>query len=129
MSEMRFATLTTVIIILSYIVAMTVSSLERVLGFVGATGSTGISFILPGLLYYKISDPNGAPHQRLMKEDDDEAEAEQAEDGEAAGILPSKRLGWRSSILRKLSLCLAIYGFLVMAVCLTTNFILIAREK
>lgn len=127
MSEARFATITTAIIILSYIVAMTVSSLERVLGFVGATGSTGISFILPGLLYYKISNPEGAPHQKLMKEDDEvEAERTGVEVGE---LSTSARSGWRTKILRRAALGLAMYGFVVMAVCLTTNFILIARER
>jgi len=127
MSEARFATLTTIIIVLSYIVAMTVSSLERVLGFVGATGSTGISFILPGLLYYKISDPNGAPHQRLLKEDD---EAEAAQNGlEGSGQASRTRSSWRNNLLRRCALALAIWGFLVMVVCLTTNSILIAREK
>ena len=37
----------------------------------GSTGSTAISFILPGLFYYKISDPESIHHQRLTKEDDD----------------------------------------------------------
>src|SRR5438045_3214491 len=72
-SETRFAAITTVIIVLSYFVAMTVSSLDKVLAYVGSTGSTSISFILPGLFYYKISAPDSIHHQRLMKEDDDEA--------------------------------------------------------
>lgn len=71
MSELRFALLTTIILILAYTVALTVTSLERVLAYVGATGSTAISFILPGLFYYKISDPDSIHHQRLTKEDDD----------------------------------------------------------
>lgn len=68
---MRFAILTTLILILSYGVALTVISLERVLAYVGSTGSTSISFILPGLFYYKISDPESIHQQRLAKEDDD----------------------------------------------------------
>ncbi|CAD0021779.1 unnamed protein product, partial [Aureobasidium pullulans] len=113
MSDRRFAVITTVIIILSYIVAMTVSSLSVVLAYVGSTGSTSISFILPGLFYYKISSPDSPHHQRLLKEDDDE---------EADGEGESAAGGWNSgSILRKLSLTLAIYGFLVMIVCLITN--------
>jgi amino acid permease len=71
LSETRFAAITTAIIILSYIVAMTVSSLEKVLAYVGSTGSTSISFILPGLFYYKISSPDSALHQKLLKEEDD----------------------------------------------------------
>ncbi|KAH0296861.1 hypothetical protein KCU71_g13700, partial [Aureobasidium melanogenum] len=111
MSDRRFAIITTAIIILSYIVAMTVSSLSVVLAYVGSTGSTSISFILPGLFYYKISSPDSPHHQRLLKEDDDE-EAEV--DGEVVSG------GW-NNILRKLSLGLAIYGLLVMVVCLITN--------
>lgn len=71
MSDMRFALLSTLILVLSYVVALTVVSLERVLAYVGSTGSTSISFILPGLFYYKISDPNSVHHQRLAKTDDD----------------------------------------------------------
>ncbi|KAL2022949.1 hypothetical protein VTK56DRAFT_4164 [Thermocarpiscus australiensis] len=71
MSELRFALITSAILILSYITALNVSSLDRVLAYVGSTGSTAISFILPGLFYYKISDPDSIYHQRLSKEDDD----------------------------------------------------------
>ncbi|PSK42422.1 Vacuolar amino acid transporter 5 [Elsinoe australis] len=80
MSETRFAAITTAIIVFSYIVAMTVSSLEKVLAYVGSTGSTSISFILPGLFYYKISSPDSPLHQKLLKEDDDEDEYESADD-------------------------------------------------
>lgn len=71
MSDVRFAVLSTIIIVLAYIVSLTVVSLERMLAYVGSTGSTSISFILPGLFYYKISDPNSIHQQRLTKEDDD----------------------------------------------------------
>lgn len=71
MSELRFALITSGILILSYFTAINVSSLDRVLAYVGSTGSTAISFILPGLFYYKISDPESIHHQRLTKEDDD----------------------------------------------------------
>lgn len=71
MSDLRFAAITTAILVLSYVTALTVSSLDRVLAYVGSTGSTAISFILPGLFYYKISDPDSPHHQRLSKEDDD----------------------------------------------------------
>jgi len=43
MSDWRFASITTAIIVGTYLVAMTVSSLERVLAYVGSTGSTSIS--------------------------------------------------------------------------------------
>ena len=148
--ETRFAVITTAIIILSYIVAMTVSSLEAVLAYVGSTGSTAISFILPGLFYYKISSPDSSLHQRLLKEEDDydaDEEEEAGEDGRgedegllsgsgilsasgmlsASGILKKTKF-FRRELLRKLSLALAIYGMVVMVVCLFTNtFFLVAH--
>ncbi|KAK5636242.1 hypothetical protein RRF57_011954 [Xylaria bambusicola] len=80
MSELRFAILTTILLVLAYTVALTVTSLERVLAYVGSTGSTAISFILPGLFYYKISDPDSIHHQRLLKEDDDALSVAASED-------------------------------------------------
>ncbi|CDK27835.1 unnamed protein product [Kuraishia capsulata CBS 1993] len=50
----KFVVITTIILIGSYLVAMTVSSLEHILAFVGSTGSTSISFILPGIFGYKL---------------------------------------------------------------------------
>lgn len=119
--ETRFAVITTIIIVLSYFVAMTVSSLDKVLAYVGSTGSTSISFILPGLFYYKISAPDSIHHQRLAKEDDDEYQ-EDANTGDAAVTSASARRPILSdALLRQLALGLAIYGFLVMIVCLFTN--------
>jgi hypothetical protein len=71
MGKTRFAVLTSAIVLLTYFVAMSVSSLERVLAYVGSTGSTSISFILPGLFYYKISDPDSLLHQQLLKAEQD----------------------------------------------------------
>ncbi|KAI4200814.1 MAG: hypothetical protein LQ346_002295 [Caloplaca aetnensis] len=121
MSDTRFAAITTAIIVLSYIVAMTVSSLEKVLAYVGSTGSTSISFILPGLFYYKISSPDSPHHQRLMKEDDDEEEDQGDEDEGLLGGGGFKGGLWRKRLLRRLSLGLALYGVLVMVTCLITN--------
>lgn len=141
MSDARFAAITTVIIVLSYIVAMTVSSLEAVLSYVGSTGSTSISFILPGLFYYKISSPESDTQQRLMKEDDEaEVDALSDDDDEEAGeglltasglllssgIINRSTRHWRRAVLRKLSLALAIYGAVVMIVCLVTNTFFLA---
>lgn len=118
MSDIRFASITTTIIILSYIVAMTVSSLDRVLAYVGSTGSTSISFILPGLFYYKISSPDSVHHQRLLKEENDDLIES---DGESLfGGTLEKGSEWHG-VLRKLSLALVIYGLIVMAVCLGVN--------
>jgi amino acid permease len=141
MSELRFAIITTAIIILSYIVAMTVSSLDKVLAYVGSTGSTSISFILPGLFYYKISSPDSPHHQRLMKEDDDEdyeAASDSGDDLNSPVEAPltwqdswsSKVRGkqWRRAVIRRLSLALAVYGLCVMTVCLVTNVYFHTKE-
>lgn len=140
MSDLRFSVITTTILVLSYVVAMTVSSLEAVLAYVGSTGSTSISFILPGLFYYKISSPDSPAHQRLMKEDDEAAEGIFSDDGDdddldnqahsltESGILRRGTRHWRKAVLRKLSLALAIYGVIVMIVCLITNSLFIASH-
>ena len=119
-TETRFATITTIIIIFSYIVAMTVSSLEKVLAYVGSTGSTSISFILPGLFFYKISDPNSPHHQRLLKEDDEEDQEYGNDDNDDATVTP-RRAGWSRQLMRKLALALAMYGVGVMIICLISN--------
>lgn len=117
--ELRFALITTVIIVMSYIVAMTVSSLDKVLAYVGSTGSTSISFILPGLFYYKISAPESIHHQRLAKDEDEDESGSDTEGFTGSRGLSSNH--WRKTILRKLSLALAIYGLFVMILCLGTN--------
>ncbi|UKZ56695.1 hypothetical protein TrVGV298_010536 [Trichoderma virens] len=152
MSDLRFALITTIILTLAYITALSVSSLDRVLAFVGSTGSTSISFILPGLFYYKISDPESVHHQRLAKEDDD-MDGSDDSDVEDSGALAqsthsirsaasaaSNRSGsalrwrrkWRwdlehvdNGLLRKMALALAIYGMVVMVVCLVMNIFFI----
>lgn len=122
MGDIRFAAITTIIIILTYIVAMSVASLEKVLAYVGSTGSTSISFILPGLFYYKISSPDSPYHQRLMKEDDDGDDYEsEDESASLAGSAASLKGWWKKDLLRKLALALVGYGILVMVVCLATN--------
>jgi amino acid permease len=106
---------------------MSVSSLDKVLAYVGSTGSTSISFILPGLFYYKISAPDSTHHQRLTKEDDDDEYEESSEQGLLAqGTM--KAGAWRTMILRRMALALAAYGFVVMIVCLVTNtFFIVAH--
>ena len=156
MGETRFAAITTLIIILSYIVAMTVSSLEAVLAYVGSTGSTSISFILPGLFYYKISSPDNPLHQKLCKEEDDydydfedeegrrrsfSAGEDRDDDEEADTLLASwgflsisgrsimrRTKNLRRKTLRQLSLALSMYGVVVMVTCLTMNTFFIAAH-
>ncbi|KUL92468.1 hypothetical protein ZTR_02558 [Talaromyces verruculosus] len=144
MSDLRFAAITSTIIVLSFITAMTVTSLEAVLAYVGSTGSTSISFILPGLFYYKISSPDSAAHQQLMKEDDeangdvisdDEVSGDDQHQGllsgsgilSSSGILPGSRL--KKNLLRRLSLALSIYGIVVMVVCLSMNIFFHASKQ
>ena len=108
MSDTRFAALTSLILVMSYIVAMSVDSLETVLAYVGSTGSTAISFILPGIFYWKISDPNmeNLPHKI---DDDDEENFDE--------WLNSCQARW----IRRGAGLLVIWGFLVMSVCLIMN--------
>ncbi|RSH90642.1 hypothetical protein EHS25_001247 [Saitozyma podzolica] len=54
MTQRKFVFLTTVILVSGFLVALAVDELEVVLGFVGSTGSTIISFILPGFFYFKL---------------------------------------------------------------------------
>lgn len=41
-------------LVLSYLIALTVTDLGKVLAVVGATGSTTVSYVIPGLCYYLI---------------------------------------------------------------------------
>lgn len=49
-----FILITSGILLCSYLLAISVTSLARVLAIVGATGSTSISFILPGVFGYQL---------------------------------------------------------------------------
>ncbi|TPX36520.1 hypothetical protein SmJEL517_g01181 [Synchytrium microbalum] len=51
---LRFTVLTTVLVLSGYLLAVSVKSLGSILAFVGATGSTTICYILPGLLYHRL---------------------------------------------------------------------------
>lgn len=57
LTKNRFYIITTFIVTASYITAISVKSLAHVLAFVGSTGSTSISFILPGLFGYMLIKP------------------------------------------------------------------------
>ncbi|KAF8623030.1 hypothetical protein AX15_006542 [Amanita polypyramis BW_CC] len=54
MSSLKHTILTTAIIACGFTVAFMVDDLQLVLSFVGSTGSTMISFILPGIFYWKL---------------------------------------------------------------------------
>lgn len=112
--DTRFAIITTFIIVGTFMVAMSVSSLTKVLSYVGSTGSTSISFILPGLFYYKISHPE-SDNRHLLKDHDEEHDSEFGDE---------KGQTWQQIFLRKGALGLAIYGVVVMVVCLSVNLFL-----
>ncbi|KAI0046216.1 hypothetical protein FA95DRAFT_1520510 [Auriscalpium vulgare] len=62
MSPLKHTVLTTAIIASGFTIAYFVDDLQMVLSFVGATGSTTISFILPGLFYWQMTrnDPSAS---------------------------------------------------------------------
>ncbi|KAF7356256.1 Aa-trans domain-containing protein [Mycena venus] len=55
MSPLKHTILTAAIVISGFTIAFFVNDLQMVLSFVGSTGSTTISFILPGLFYWKLT--------------------------------------------------------------------------
>ncbi|EPS39671.1 hypothetical protein H072_6505 [Dactylellina haptotyla CBS 200.50] len=122
MSDMRFAIISTILIVSTYVTAMTVSSLERVLAYVGSTGSTSISFILPGLFYWRIARPGpGANKINHVGEGSDDENSD--EDGDGVILPPGVE---RESVmirrwLRRGAAVLMGYGFVVMTICLTMN--------
>ena len=54
MTPFKHTILTTVIVAAGFSIAFFVNDLQLVLSFVGSTGSTTISFILPGLFFWKV---------------------------------------------------------------------------
>jgi len=59
-SPYKHAALTAAVIMSGFSIAYFVDDLQMVLSFVGSTGSTTVSFILPGLFFWKLTrdDPN-----------------------------------------------------------------------
>lgn len=102
----RFVIITSVILCLSYLIAISVKSLAHVLAFVGSTGSTSISFILPGIFGYQLIGSEFIDHST----------------GPWADMPKKLRL------LKSLSLVLSIWGVLVMTVCLSATIFLGASE-
>ena len=114
---------------------MTVASLDRVLAFVGSTGSTAISFILPGIFYYRMTRPGGllprAPEDNTKDDDDDDADNASSISIDDAASLSSvgedsvagKQRARRKWIRRNFALVLVGYGAIIMAVCLTINIV------
>lgn len=53
-TNIEFYTVTAVFLFASFAVAMSVTNLGTVLELVGATGSTAVSYILPGAIYWRL---------------------------------------------------------------------------
>lgn len=87
--DRTFTIITTILLFLAYFLAISIKSFAFILAVVGATGSTAISFILPGLFGWKL----------IGSESND--------------------LNILEKILKYLSLVLVIWGFLVMILCLS----------
>lgn len=92
----RFIAITAGILIFSFLLAISVTSLARVLAVVGATGSTSISFILPGIFGYQLI---GSEH--------------------TTGQMPAQ-----TKALKNLSLVLACWGIFVLVTCLSATLLL-----
>lgn len=98
----KFIIITTIILVFSYLIAITVKSLAHVLAFVGSTGSTAISFILPGIFGYKL----------IGSEYVDETTG-------SFEHIPRK-----TKIVKYLGFALSVWGVLVMVICLSATIFL-----
>ncbi|CCL98599.1 uncharacterized protein FIBRA_00601 [Fibroporia radiculosa] len=67
MSTLKHALLTIAVVVGGFSIAYFVDDLQMVLSFVGSTGSTTISFILPGLFYWKLSRNDPSTNRTLSK--------------------------------------------------------------
>ncbi|KAI5963193.1 uncharacterized protein KGF55_002985 [Candida pseudojiufengensis] len=101
LTNKKFYIITTFILIGSYIIAISIISLAKVLAFVGSTGSTSISFILPGLFgYLLIKNPNNSSDNN------------------------NEELTKLEKFCKYGGLALAIWGFGVMIICLSATIFL-----
>ncbi|KAH3902565.1 related to Vacuolar amino acid transporter 6 [Saccharomycodes ludwigii] len=104
LADKQFILITITILICSYLLAITVRSLATMLSVVGATGSTSISFILPGIFAYKLI---GSEYQQNHNSPG------------YSGAIPTSL-----KIFKKLALCLSIWGVIVMVTSLYSTFFL-----
>lgn len=91
----KFIIITTVILVSSYVLAVSVTSLAKVLAIVGATGSTSISFILPGIFGFHL-----------------------------IGSEFTQSIPWKLKLLKYMSLLLSICGIVIMITCLGASIFL-----
>lgn len=150
LTSRKFYIITTCIVVMSYLVAISVTSLAKVLVFVGSTGSTSISFILPGLFGYMLIKPlgstaaggaaggasntsNGSNGSNTPLNERANAWNEQRRESNTLETVPTLPLGHslQQLELTKLEkfckyggLILAIWGGLVMIICLSATIFL-----
>lgn len=103
MTDQKFYILSFILLIASYIGALTLNSFELILSIVGSTGGVLICFVLPGFYGYK-----------LIASDDDDIIRRLVtfSPNEASNPI------FRSKILKKVSLFLILWGMIVMLICL-----------
>ncbi|EGG08376.1 uncharacterized protein MELLADRAFT_116043 [Melampsora larici-populina 98AG31] len=97
---LRFVGITSSLLLGSFFIAVNLDRLETVLSFVGSTGSTTISYILPGIFFLKLFE-----------------EKSSEEEEQTDLIVPLNRL----KLMRFGAKCLVGVGFLIMFVCLSLN--------
>lgn len=103
MSNRRFYILSFILLLASYTGALLLNSFELILSIVGSTGGVLISFVLPGFYGYKlIASNDDLFKERLYK------------------YAPSEATNpiFYSKLLKRISLLLIVWGFLVMVICL-----------
>lgn len=116
MTNRKFYILTVCLLIVSYTLAIALSSFEFILSIVGATGSTAISFILPGLFGYKLIASQES--KEILKLIDENDHFEQDQD------LKSVESIFNNRTIKIFSLGLTVWGIIVMILCLYSSIYL-----
>ncbi|KAJ3203655.1 hypothetical protein HDU67_010015 [Dinochytrium kinnereticum] len=114
MTDVRHYAITSGLLVASFLLAVSVEDLGTVLGLVGATGSTTICYILPGILYYKLrSDVDAGEEEDLDAAFDDDYVRRRRR-------RRRRRLGG-PSVLKYAAAGLAVFGVVVMVVCVSVQ--------
>ncbi|KAJ3098712.1 hypothetical protein HDU97_003771 [Phlyctochytrium planicorne] len=129
MSWSRHAAITIGLLSGSFLMAVGVENLSTVLSLVGATGSTTICYILPGLLYHKMRsdlDARGIPfdspiasNQTLPSSTSSLLPPSTQESSQQQQQQPDRRrkhglFSWHGPLTKHVALGLAVFGVLVM---------------
>ncbi|KAI8852127.1 hypothetical protein BC829DRAFT_385193 [Chytridium lagenaria] len=123
-SNSRHVAITTMLLIGSFIIAVSVENLDTVLSLVGATGSTTICYILPGILYYKMRDDldrYGLGIRPTTEEDEEDLQASFT-GGSSGGPLRRRSV----SVLKYAAAGLAVFGVVVMVVSVSSQIAALA---